>query len=183
MNILSFFYHVFIFLLGVLLSIPFALLLLYIFKLNTSYEHIHHVASLLFPSKQPKSDILTIPNNEQSFHSVWMFGIIITHIKHSNRAKLQSMYLKLHQQYLLIHLTSKRIKHFHRNKIFFSEVLILNLSQAKIELKPYEQLRTQYWSNKIPIILTQLQSLARYRIHKNKIDQQQDNTLDSKVMF
>ena len=172
MSIFSFFYHIFIFLIGVLFSVPFALLLIYIFTSNTPND------SLLFPSKQSKSDILTLPTNEVSFHSVWMFGVIATHRKFSGRTKLQPIYLKLYHQYLFIHLTSKRLKNLNRmkrNDIHFSEVIIFDLSQAKIKLKPYEQFRTQYWSNKTPIILSQLGLFARYRIDKKKKNQQEED--------
>jgi len=109
-----------------------------------------------------------------------MFGVIVTHIKLSNQVKLQPMYLKLYYQYLFIHLTSKRIKnikHINRNKILFSEVIIFDLSQAEINLKLYEQVRTKYWSNKTPIVLSQLQFLVRYRIDKKKKNQQEDKKL------
>jgi hypothetical protein len=109
-----------------------------------------------------------------------MFGIIVTHIKLSNRVKLQPIYLKLYYQYLFIYLTSKRIKnlkHITRNKILFSEVIIFDLSQAEINLKLYEQVRTKYWSNKTPIVLSQLRFLVRYRIDKKKKNQQEDKKL------
>ena len=170
MNILTFF----IFLLGILLSIPFSLLLFYLITFHPSNNHIHHV-------KSSKSDILTIPHNDQTFHSVWMFAI-------SNRFKFQAIYLKLYHQYLFIHLTTKPIKSFKQHKITFSEVLIYNLSQSKIELKPSEQLQSQYWSTKTQdkilnsFVLTQLQYLGRYRIDKNQINHQQDKILNSKVI-
>jgi len=47
-------------------------------------------------------------------------------------------------------------------KIFFSQVISFDLSQTKIEVKPYEQIRTQYWSNKMSIVLCQLRFLAEY---------------------
>jgi hypothetical protein len=107
-----------------------------------------------------------------------MFGIIVTHIKLSNRVKLQPIYLKLYYQYLFIHLTSKRIKNINRNKILFSEVIIFDLSQAEINLKLYEQVRTKYWSNKTPIVLSQLRFLVRYRIDKKKKNQEDKKLID-----
>ncbi|UJR31172.1 hypothetical protein I4U23_018679 [Adineta vaga] len=106
-----------------------------------------------------------------SCESVWIFGIFVTQIKLSNRTRLQLMYLKLYSHYLLIHLTSKRLKnidHLIHHRVSFSEVIIFDLSQAKIVLKLLQSIRTHYWLTKTPIILSHLHFLVRFRINKRK---------------
>lgn len=171
MVFVTFFSHLFICLIGILISIPFAFLLTRIFTLNTANKQLHRISSLLFSFKPTKSDILTISPEQLSCHTLWTFGVIATRTKVSHRVKSQLIYLKLYYQYLLIHFTSKRLKnvnHLTRHRVTFSEVMIFDLSQAKIRLKLPQSNRSKYWSIKSPIALTHLQLSDEYRIEKRK---------------
>ncbi|CAF1179888.1 unnamed protein product [Adineta ricciae] len=171
MDFVVFFSHLFICLIGILISIPFAFLLTRIFTLKTTNKQLHRISSLLFSFKAAKSDILTIPSEKLSCSTVWMFGVIVTRTKVSNRDKPQLIYLKLYNQYLLIHFTSKHLKNINqltRHRVTFSEVMIFDLFQAKIHLKLPQVNRSKYWSIKSPIVITHLHLFDEYGIEKRK---------------
>lgn len=173
MNLLSFVYHLFIFLLGILISIPFALLLIYLFTSKFSNESVY---PLLFPSKSSKTSFLTSPSNQQSTGNTWMLALFTNSHRLSGRNRLQRIFLKLHHSYLFLHFTSKRLKNLHRIPIAFSHVIIFDLSQSEICLKPFDQTRTQYWSNKTPLVLSRIRYLVSYRIiKKTKKNQTNDD--------
>ena len=174
MNLLSFLSHLLTFLLGILISIPFALLLLYLFTSRFSHASVHPL--LLFPSKASKASLLTFPSNEQSPCSTWMVVLFPLPDRRSDRSRLQPIYVKLCQSHLYLHLTSKRLKNLHRTPLTFTHVIIFDISQSTIRLKPFKQLRTQYWSNKTPLILSQIRYLLSYRIIKRSKKQETEQT-------
>ena len=165
MSIFSFLYHLLIFVVGVFISTLFTLVLIYVFTSNVSNDQ---TESLLFPSEPEKPAILTLPVDNRSTPGIWMFASLVTQLRLTSRIHLQAVYVKLSHPYLLIHLTSKGVKHLHRTPIAFSQVLIFDLLQSKVSLKPFEQYRRQYWSKKTPLVLSQLRYLACYQILKNK---------------
>ena len=163
MSLVSFCYHSFVFLLGVLFSIPFALILIYIFTAHIAHDPLQHASARLFSSEPA---MLTLRHKEPSVPSVWMFAILISESRPSHRRRIQGVYVTLYRQYLYVHLTSKRLRRIRQQRIPFSHVLIFDLSHARVELRPLQQVRAHYWSNKTPLALNQLQCRAEYQISK-----------------
>lgn len=160
MNLVSCVSHLFIFLVGILLAIPFALLLIRILALKTSPEHINQRTSFRFASPPPQADVRTSADRRTLPHAVWMLSGAVT----SSPARTQLVFVKLHESYLFVHVTGKRMRRVRSRPVRFAEVLIFDYAQAKVNLTLHKHARTQYWSPKTPIVLSQLQFIVRYRI-------------------
>lgn len=181
MSVFGFLYHLLIFVIGVLVSILLALVLIYIFTSNASKDQSD---PLLFLSEPEKSTILTLPIDSPSAQGIWMFGSLVTQRRSASQVHVQAVYVKLADQYLLLHLISKRMKHLHqKTPIAFSQVHIFDLKQGKIALKPVEQHRTKYWWKKTPLVLSQLRHLACYQILRNKQRKKKDPSDDGQTTF
>ena len=181
MSIFSFLYHLLIFVVGVLVSTLLALVLIYIFTSNASNDQSD---PLLLPAEPEKSTILTLSVDNPSAHGVWMFGSLVTQRRSPSQVHVQAVYVKLADQYLFLHLISKRMKHLHqKTPIAFSQVLIFDLKQGMVALKPVEQHRTKYWSKKHPLVLSQLRHLACYQILRNKQRKGKDSSDDDQATF
>ena len=175
MSLVSFFYHSFIFLLGVLLSIPVVLILIYIFTAHIAHDSLQHASARLFSSEPAMVNLRT---KEPNVPSVWMFAILISQSRLTHRRRIQQVYVTLYRQYLYLHFTSRRLRRAHRQRVPFSHVLIFDLSHALVELRPWQQVRTHYWSNKTPLALSRLKCRAQYQISKKKKNHSTETLVD-----
>jgi hypothetical protein len=163
MSLFSLFSHVFLVILGILCSMSLTIVFVYVYSSKSSHETI---TRLVLPSKSVKPNIVRVVADRSFIHRVWMFGMFISEHRLFDREHVRAMYVILSDTFLFLHLSSKHWKYVDRTNIAFVRVLVFNLSNSKIHLKPIEQSRADYWSHRTPIVLSQVQYLACYRIIK-----------------